>query len=304
MKALPRHLLFALVALLCFAAGVGVGTHAQRLYGFLFTRSRRVTFAGARGALEGRIYYPRRIITRNYPGILFCHGMLPKGKSAKAYSRLMQLLARRGYLVMGFDLHGFGESSKAAAHLTVPRDLDFVVDVRDALDFMTRRLPVDPDTLAVAGHSMGANLAFAVGAESPRARNIILISPGNYRSDDRYPEGMKVFFARKLGQAINQDVTVEDWDRIEKPLALAQYLPLAQPKGVLFILADGEAEGMLPYSRTVYEGLDARKKFVVIPDCNHTLGYDDFTGSELIDPRPERLIAAEIDSWLRDSPKK
>jgi pimeloyl-ACP methyl ester carboxylesterase len=304
MKSQTRIVLFALAALLCFAAGVGVGTHAQRLYGFFFTRSRRVTFAGSRGALEGRIYYPRRIGSRDYPGILFCHGMLPKGKSAKAYSRLMQLLARRGYLVMGFDLHGFGESSKAAAHLALPRDLDFVADVRDALDFMTRRLPVDPGTLAVAGHSMGANLAFAVGASSPRVRNIILISPGNYRIDDRYPEGMKIFFARKLGQAINREITVEDWDRIEKPLALAQYVPLAQPKRVLFILADGEAEGMLPYSRTVYDELNARKKLVVLPDCNHTLGYDDFTGSELIDPRPERLIAAAIDSWLRGTGEK
>lgn len=294
-----RLLLLALVAALAFAAGAGVGTHAQRIYGFLFTRTRRVTFAGSRGALEGRVYYPRRVFSRRYPGILFCHGMLPKGKGAKAYSRLMQLLARRGYLVMGFDLHGFGESSKAAAHLDLARDLDFVADVRDALDFMARRLPVDPDAIAVAGHSMGANLAFAVGAESPRVKRIVLISPGNYRADDRYPEGMKIFFARKLGAAINHDVGVEEWERIEKPLSLAQYLPLAQSKEALFILADGEAEGMLPYSRTVFEALAGRKRFVVIPDCNHTLGYDDLTGSELIDPRPERLIAAEIDAWLR-----
>lgn len=56
---------------------------------------------------------------------------------------------------------------------------------------------------------------------------------------------------------------------------------------------------MIPYSRALFEKLGTRKKLIVIPDCNHTLGYDDFTGSELIDPRPERLIAAEIDAWLR-----
>jgi pimeloyl-ACP methyl ester carboxylesterase len=287
-------------ALIVFVSGVLIGTNMERISSVLLCKVRSVCFASARGALVGKIYYPPGLFRKQYPGFLFVHGMLEQGKNATVYSRLAELLARRGYLVLTFDLRGFGDSSKAA-RLRAADELDFISDVEAALSYMLRQLPVDRENVTIAGHSLGANLAFTVGSRAKMVRNIIALSAGDYVLPEHYPAEFKQHFVDRLKNAIHCDLSPDDWDRLERPLVLSQYLPLRDPKNVLIIVTDCEAAGTAYYNRLLYSELNARKKFLVIPDSNHNLGFDQAGGNELVDPRPLRLIAAGIDEWIKNS---
>jgi pimeloyl-ACP methyl ester carboxylesterase len=302
MKPLIRPVSQIVVAAACLAAGFFIGIHRENIAGLLHCRGKKVCFAGQRGALVGKIYYPPSLFKRRYPGILFVHGLMEKGKGAKVYSHLMGELARKGYLVMGFDLRGFGESRKMAT-FRIPGDLDFVADTEAALAYMLRELPVDRGNVTIVGHSMGANLVFAVGARDRRVKNIVMISAGDYRSPEKYPIRVKQHFVELLDHAIHADLTLEDWDRLEQPLILFQYLPLPDPKNVFIIITDCEAAGTTHYNKKFYRELNARKELLVIRDSNHYLGFDQIKGNESVDPRPVRVVAAAIERWIRNSPK-
>jgi pimeloyl-ACP methyl ester carboxylesterase len=284
------------IACACFTAGAIIGARTQTISSLLFCKIRTVCFSGNRYSLEGKVYLPRWSFKRKYPAILFCHGMLPKGKSTKLYSHLMRQLAHKGYLVMGFDLRGFGSSSEIDETMT-PADLDFVADSKAALSYMLQELPIDKDSVTIAGHSMGANLAFAVGAQDERVKNIIAISPGDFTGYEL--PSTNAWFAKKLGHMTNLQVAVGDWERLSKPLVMYQYLPLSSSKNILIVRSDIEVRHNISGTGKVYDKLAARKELLIIHNSNHNFGFDLYTGNDLIDPKPLNTLAAAIDEWLK-----
>lgn len=287
---------YMVIALACFTAGAIIGAQTQTISSSFFCKISKVCFSGSGHALEGKVYLSRWSFKRKYPAILFCHGMLPKGKSTKLYSHLMMQLARKGYLVMGFDLRGFGRSSEIDMTQT-PATLDFLADAKAALSYMLQEFPIDKDSVTIAGHSMGANLAFAVGARDDRVKNIIIISPGDFTGDEL--PTTKEWFAEKLGHMTNLRLTASDWERISKPLVMYQYLPLSSSKDILIVRSDTEMRHNISGTEKVYHMLAARKELIVIHNSNHNFGFDLYAGNDLIDPKPLNSLAATIDVWLK-----
>ena len=288
-----------LTAAVFLIIGIVIGTQFSEKLSALRCRVREVIISGPHTfSLEGKIYYPRSFPGVKHPGILFLHGTLPKGKDTRLYKALLKELAKSGYLVLTFDLRGFGDSYKVS-NFRVPEDLDFAADVKSALRYMIEKLPVDKKNITIAGHSLGGNLSFAVGAVSPEVRNIISIAPGNYEFPEHYSPKRKQQYISKLETAVGHSISVKYWERLARPLNLFQYLPIKGPKNVYLILADGDWPDVVRYTEKLFNELKTEKALVIIPHSNHNFGAEYFKGNEIIDLGPVRTLAEEIDTLLR-----
>jgi pimeloyl-ACP methyl ester carboxylesterase len=287
-----------LPAAACLAAGILIGAEGERLSTLFRCRVREVSFSGpGRRALVGRVYRPRGLPGRRYPAILFIHGLLPKGKDTPLYVHLLRRLARKGYLVFAFDLGGFGESVKAANY-RIPHDCDFTGEAEAALSYMLRHLPVDGERLAVAGHSIGANLAVAVGSRDERVGRIIAISPGNFKEPSGTEWEGTTPLQRRFQRTVRRTVPRREWERIKEPLNIFRYLPLRRSAQVLLILAEDDAANIVEYGAEFHDRLDVPKRFVVIPDVNHNFGFDISSAEEMLDPAGVIRLARAIHKWM------
>ena len=288
----------AALAAVFLVAGLVAGPRVERFLSNLRVRVVKVSFEGpANKALAGKVYYPASLLRRPRHGVLFCHGTLPDGKDTAFYRALMKGLARRGYLVFGFDLRGFGKSP-LISNIGRPVGLDFTADAKAAIAYMTEQLPVRRDTLTIMGHSLGAAIAFATGATDERVANIIAISAGNFPSPGKYREIDKRDYLAKIKRATGLDIPPREWDRMAGPLALFQHLPLPARKKVLIVLADCDSKAVIDYNRRLYDELNVQKDMLIIPDSNHNFGYEDFPGNERISEPPLRMLTQGIENWL------
>ncbi len=116
--------------------------------------------------LAGTYFEPSR---RPAPGIVLLH-MLTRNHDdwAAAGSRL----ADAGYAVLAIDFRNGGDADAALLER----------DVASAKAFLRERPEVNPNSLGIAGASIGANMALADAAEDRAVQSIILLSPGlDYR---------------------------------------------------------------------------------------------------------------------------
>lgn len=90
------------------------------------------------------------------PAVLFCHGV-----QDSADSNMADFIKQAGYTVFSFDYRGFGNSSKADLTATTLAE-----DSWAAFEYLRSRPDVDPDRIAVYGHSLGGALALSVGAHA------------------------------------------------------------------------------------------------------------------------------------------
>ena len=282
-----------------FVAGFLAGRqwgHSGLLRGY---RTRNVVFAGPHTfTLKGTVTWPEPFIGRKYPAILFIHGLLPRGAETRLYKLLTRELAKRGFLVLSFDMRGFDDSSEVA-NFRVPQDLDFLADVKAALSFMIRELPVDKRNITIAGHSMGANLAFAVGAKDARVRNIIAVSAGNFGPVWKYTGVRKKQMLGRFDHVLGTKLNDRQWKHLAGPLDMFQYLPLEEGKRVSLIVADGDWPHIRLYSKRLYKKLKVAKEFVVIRDSNHNFGAEYQKGNTIVDTHPVAVLARRMTEWAR-----
>lgn len=92
------------------------------------------------------------------PAVLFCHGV-----QDSADSNMADFIKSAGYTVFSFDYRGFGNSDKA--DLTAET---LAEDSWAAFKYLRTRPDVDPEKIAVYGHSLGGSLALGVGARAFR----------------------------------------------------------------------------------------------------------------------------------------
>jgi hypothetical protein len=92
------------------------------------------------------------------PAVLFCHGV-----QDSADSNMADFIKKAGYTVLSFDYRGFGNSSKA--ELTAE---NLAEDSWAAFEYLRSRPDVDPNRIAIYGHSLGAAMALGVGARAFR----------------------------------------------------------------------------------------------------------------------------------------
>ena len=114
-----------------------------------------VDFVGDNGVLlHGRLYIPKGVTSENpAPAVLFIHG---GDASSDKYSMYSVEFARRGYVVFNFDQRGHAFSEGLPLQL-----VEYGYGGPEALRFLHGLDIVDPNKIALAGHSMGGS---AVGA--------------------------------------------------------------------------------------------------------------------------------------------
>lgn len=150
-----------LVALLCAA-----DVHAA---------ARQVTFHTDDGVmLAGTWYEPS---TRPAPAVILIHML---GRTRHDWDAVATALAAQGIGALAFDLRGHGESQG-----TRPAEdgyAAFVQDVAAARRYAATRGDVLPARIALAGASIGANLAVLQAAQAPGIAGLVLLSPStDYR---------------------------------------------------------------------------------------------------------------------------
>lgn len=105
-----------------------------------------------------------------------------------SWAELERVLAKRSIASLAIDLRGHGESTTSLSGEIFDyrefEDADHqtsILDVMAAVDWVRRR-GLDRERIALAGASIGANLAVQMLTEEPRLAGAVLLSPGeNYR---------------------------------------------------------------------------------------------------------------------------
>ena len=153
---------FLCLAILSTVAAIAAGITFYRLQS-LDVAATRVVFKGARGSLVGDVYRP--ILEKGVPGgyqpcVLICHGV---ENNKEVTAALATEFARRGFTALAFDYGGYGESEPHGDDMEL-----MVEDTVAALNFLAKLPDVNPEYLAIVGHSMGTSYAVEAAMRSGR----------------------------------------------------------------------------------------------------------------------------------------
>jgi dienelactone hydrolase len=94
----------------------------------------------------------------------------PTVGGVRLYRQLADTLSRRGIVVLRMDDRGMGASGGDA---TLATSADFASDIRSAVNYLRSRADIDPDRIALVGHSEGGMIAPMIAATDPRIRAIV-----------------------------------------------------------------------------------------------------------------------------------
>jgi alpha-beta hydrolase superfamily lysophospholipase len=121
---------------------------------------------------------------RPAPGVVLVH-MLSRSKAD--WEEIAQQLESAGISALAVELRGHGGSGGSPGPLG-----EMTQDVRAAVQWLSARPSIRPDALALAGASLGANLAVLAAIDQPMVRAIAAVSPSlDYRGVRIGPEQMK-----------------------------------------------------------------------------------------------------------------
>ncbi|MPZ56494.1 MAG: alpha/beta fold hydrolase [Rhizobiales bacterium] len=113
------------------------------------------------------------------PAFLVLHGF-GSNKSSNNVKLPMQMLNALGYVTMGFDMRGCGESEGERARLIC---LEQVSDTKNAVTFMREQPDVVADKIGLIGSSFGAAVAVYTGGVDERVGAVI--SSGGWGDGER-----------------------------------------------------------------------------------------------------------------------
>jgi dipeptidyl aminopeptidase/acylaminoacyl peptidase len=106
---------------------------------------------------------------------------IPLVGGVRLFREVADTLSRVGIAVLRLDDRGLGASTGSFGNST---SADFADDIRAALTWLRSRSDIDPDRLAVLGHSEGGMIAPMVAATDPRLRAMVIMAgPGEPMKD-------------------------------------------------------------------------------------------------------------------------
>jgi uncharacterized protein len=134
--------------------------------------ARHVTFSGRATSdadpptLEGRLSAPQDGAL--HPAVVLCHANPAAGGTMdmKVMIAIEAALVEVGFATLRYNSRGVGESGGTISRsgdkvLVAPEGAPETVDVGAALDFMAMQQGVDPNRLALVGHSFGSRVSLA-----------------------------------------------------------------------------------------------------------------------------------------------
>lgn len=101
---------------------------------------------------------------------------IPIAGGYRIFREVADTLGRRGIAVLRMDDRGIGASGGDAAGTSA----DFADDIRAAVAYLRTRSEIDPDRIALVGHSEGGLIAPMVAAEDRRLAAIVLLAGTAY----------------------------------------------------------------------------------------------------------------------------
>jgi dienelactone hydrolase len=144
-------------------------------------------------ALRAKLFKPQDASSSHpMPGIVYIHGYQNNRETSDAYCIE---LALRGFVVLSIDAIGRGNSG-------IPNDqedpdFDETYGGRSSLETL-RSLPyVDPERTGMMGHSLGAEMAYAVALEDPDLRALVISGFGyTTEADTSNPKNMLMIIGK------------------------------------------------------------------------------------------------------------
>ncbi|WP_238019122.1 alpha/beta fold hydrolase [Dactylosporangium sp. AC04546] len=160
-----RTVLISVVALLCVTAGVLGLVRADRG----LVREHR-----SAGGLPVELVRPEGAAGK-LPGVVVVHGYAGSARLMRGFA---DTLARRGYVVALPDLTGHGANPRRLPEQGAAWDAAIQVDLRAAVGLLRSSPLVEPDRIALVGHSMGAGAVAEFAAQNAAIRDTVAISLG------------------------------------------------------------------------------------------------------------------------------
>jgi alpha-beta hydrolase superfamily lysophospholipase len=124
-----------------------------------------VRFRSLGDEVAGTLFLPP--VDRAVPALIVCHGA---GEFKENYSEMCERLIDRGLATLAMDMHGHGQSGGERFHVNM---LQWVADIRAAVDFLTTRPEVDSQRIGAFGLSSGGTAILEAGLVEPRLKVLI-----------------------------------------------------------------------------------------------------------------------------------
>jgi pimeloyl-ACP methyl ester carboxylesterase len=172
-----RAIWVLLADLIILVAAVAVAWGVQRDFGHVEVTN--VRFENENGiAIRAKLLRPAEATPdRPLPGLVYVHGYQNNRETSDPYCIEM---ARRGIVALCIDAIGRGNSGEPGDPDAA--DFDETYGTRSALAYLKGLPFVDAGSVGLAGHSLGAEMAYAVALNDPTVRALV-ISGFAYRED-------------------------------------------------------------------------------------------------------------------------
>lgn len=137
--------------------------------------SQEVTFQSEDGwSLSGSLRMPAQGAPSGAPGVVLVHSNL---SDRYIFTHLEQALAAGGFAVLNFDFRGRGKSRSKGSYFDLSqeeRDKGYL-DVRAALEFLSRQKGVDKNQLAVVATSVGVRYGLKAALADARVKSFVML---------------------------------------------------------------------------------------------------------------------------------
>jgi len=179
-----KAIIVLIVCLVILVGAVAVAWLAQRDFGNIEVSN--VKFENYNGIpIRAKLLRPIEASAANpLPGAVYIHGYQNNRETSDAYCIEM---ARRGFVMLCIDAIGRGNSGEPGD----PDDADFdeTYGGRTSFEYLKALPFVDADRVGLMGHSLGAEMVYAIALEDPTVQGLV-ISGFAYR-EDATPENPK-----------------------------------------------------------------------------------------------------------------
>jgi alpha-beta hydrolase superfamily lysophospholipase len=241
---------------------------------------------------------------------------IPAVEGYRPFRQVADTLGRRGIAVLRVDDRGFGASGGDPSRAT---SRDFAGDVAAVVAYLRTRPEIDPDRIALVGHSEGGIIAPMVATDDPRIRAVVLIA-GTSRNGRRvldYQLRLGVDQDRAIAPARRDSAYRAAWAVLDSTAARIPWLPffydydplptaarLRQPVLVLQGATDRQvtADQAPELAAAIRGGANRDVTLRVFPGLNHLM-VPDPDGSpggyaSLPSPRVSPVVLGTLADWL------
>lgn len=251
------------------------------------------------------VYEPKG--SKRRPGILLIHGNTSLGRKLAMYMVLAAKLAERGYIVLTFDLPGWGESDDPFRFGMEALDNDTMVAA--ALEYFINETNVDKNNISIIGHSGGAISALKWGIAMDYVQTIILIGPprrvreliANVSDTNYFWRRFQATHTFVYGAPIPQWFTVDMFTEMMQESVMEEYLEYFVTeghKGLMLIDGEHEDEADKVYLEEYYSVVTKPKKFVRLRRSDHYGNTAQSLGLIFYDRGVIDQLVFEVTQWL------